>query len=136
MRDSGGWSFDAFLKAESPDESDLFGIDVAISDDAIVIGASQESSAAVGVGGDADHNAAEKSGAAYLFTRVGDEWSQLAYLKASNTNVNDYFGWAVAVSPDVLLVSAVSEDSNADGIGGGENNNTANASGAVYLFDY
>ena len=57
-------------------------------------------------------------------------------MKASNTNVNDYFGWAVAVSPDVLLVSAVSEDSNADGIGGGENNNTANASGAVYLFDY
>ena len=46
------------------------------------------------------------SGAAYVFTRSGTTWSQQAYLKASNTDAYDWFGYSVAVSGDTVVVSA------------------------------
>ena len=60
------------------------------------------------------------SGAAYVFVRDGASvWSQQAYLKASNTDADDYFGYSVAVSGDTVVVGASGEDSNATGVNGG-----------------
>ncbi len=42
-------------------------------------------------GNQADNSAAD-AGAAYVFVRSGTTWSQQAYLKASNTGADDYFG--------------------------------------------
>ena len=72
----------------------------------------------------------------YFFTREAGVWSQQAYLKASNTEANDRFGSSVAISEGMLVVGAQYEDSNALDLGGGEANNSARDSGAVYTFFY
>jgi uncharacterized protein (DUF433 family) len=50
-----------------------------------VVGAYYESSNATGLNGDQGNNLAANSSAAYVFVRNGTNWSQQAYLKASNT---------------------------------------------------
>ncbi len=55
-------------------------------------------------------------------------------MKASNAGADDAFGNRVALSGDSLAVGADREASNATGIGGDQTNNSANWSGAVYLF--
>jgi hypothetical protein len=60
----------------------------------------------------------------------------IGYVKASNTNAVDHFGWSVAVSGDgsTLAVGAPGEDSAATGIDGNQNDNSAASAGAVYVF--
>src|SRR5581483_1146048 len=74
------------------------------------------------------------NGAVYVFTRSGGTWSQQAYLKASNTGVSDYFGYSVSLSGDTLAVGAPGESSNATGVNGDQLNDSAENSGAVYVF--
>ena len=69
----------------------------------------------------------------YVFTRSGRTWSQQAYLKASNTGTGDEFGSSVSLSGDTLAVGAYWEDSNATGVNGDQNDNSARSSGAVYV---
>ncbi len=126
----------AYLKASNTEEDDMFGQSVAISGDWAVVGAHQESSDATGVNGDQTNNDAIRSGAAYVFRRTGGSWSQEAYLKASNTEVNDQFGFSVAVSGSWIAVGARNEESNATGINGDQSDNSLNGTGAVYLFEY
>src|SRR5262245_30008644 len=71
------------------------------------------------------NNSATDSGAAYVFVREGTNWSQQAYLKASNTGANDWFGWRVAVSGDTVVVGAKFESGNATGVNGNQGNNSA-----------
>jgi hypothetical protein len=59
------------------------------------------------------------AGAAYVFTRDDVTWSQQAYVKASNTESGDNFGYSVALSGNMLALGAP-----------GRNTNT----GAGYLF--
>ena len=57
---------------------------------------------------------------------------QDAYLKASNTGAGDQAGWSVAISGDTLVVGAVGavgESSNATGVDGNQNSNSADRSG-------
>jgi hypothetical protein len=72
-----------------------------------------------------------------MFTRDGATWSQQAYVKASNTGVTDEFGVSVALSADgaSLAVGAIGESSAATGIGGNQADNSAGASGAVYVVE-
>jgi hypothetical protein len=55
------------------------------------------------------------------------------YLKASNTEAGDHFGYSVSISGDTIVVSSYGEGSNATGVNG-ENNNGAPTSGAAYVF--
>ena len=131
----GVWSQQAYIKASNTDADDRFGTAVALSGDTLVVGVRREDSSATGIDGDQSDNAATDSGAAYVFTRdAAGVWSQQAYIKASNTDTEDRFGHAVAVSGDTLAVSAYFEDSAATGIDGDQNNNAATDSGAVYIF--
>ncbi|MCA3154152.1 MAG: hypothetical protein ING30_03810, partial [Burkholderiales bacterium] len=54
----------------------------------------------------------------------------------SNTGASDFFGYSVALSADgnTLAVGAAFEASNATGVNGDQTNNSASASGAVYLY--
>ncbi|NCP78886.1 MAG: alpha/beta hydrolase, partial [Desulfuromonadales bacterium] len=124
----------AYLKASNTDGGDKFGYAVSLSGDTLVVGAVWEDSNATGVNGNQADNSASKSGAAYVFTRSGGVWSQQAYLKASNTEAGDYFGNAVSLSGDTLVVGAYLEDSNAIGVDGNQADNSASDSGAVYVF--
>jgi cysteine-rich repeat protein len=128
------WQQEAYLKAINTDAGDEFGCSVALSGETLAVGARFEASAARGVGGNQDDNAAPDSGAVYVFRRTGTTWQQEAYLKASNTGTEDWFGWSVALSGDTLAVGARLENSAAQGVGGDQANNTATDSGAVYIF--
>jgi len=65
---------------------------------------------------------------------VVDPILQQVYLKASNTDMSDYFGHAVAISGDTAVVGAYQEDSSATGVNGNQTDNTATNAGAVYVF--
>jgi uncharacterized Zn-binding protein involved in type VI secretion len=127
------WSQQAYLKASNTDAGDVFGVPVTLDGDTLAVGAVLESSNATGVDGDQADNTAGGSGAVYVFTRSGRTWSQQAYLKASNTDAGDRFGWSVALDGDTLAVGARLEDSNATGVDGDQADNSADDSGAMYV---
>ena len=60
--------------------------------------------------------------------------AQQAYLKASNTDSNDQFGFSVAVSGDTMVIGAYQEASSATGVNGDQSDNSATNSGAAYVF--
>ncbi|VAX01214.1 Type IV pilus biogenesis protein PilO [hydrothermal vent metagenome] len=134
----GTWSQQAYLKASNTDTDDLFGTSVGLSDDGntLAVGAAQEDSNAIGINNDQNNNLAPISGSVYIFTRINGLWDQQAYLKASNTQANDQFGFALDLSGDgnTLAVAASLEDSNALDVGGNQTDNSENGSGAVYLY--
>jgi len=160
-RTSQDWLQQVYLKASNTGPGDWFGYSVALNTDGqtLVVGARLEDGAIAGVNfrvdldpttatlGDSGDNA-DYSGAAYLFGRVvNGTWQKqpLAYIKASNTEASDNFGWAVAISADgkTLAVGAIGE------AGGGaadncilngqaplpsQETNCQQLSGAVYVY--
>lgn len=60
----------------------------------------------------------------------------VGYVKASNTNAGDWFGYSIALSGDgnTLAVGAPREASPATGIDGNQGSNAASHAGAVYVF--
>ena len=133
-RQGGVWSQQAYVKASNTGELDVFGTSVALSGDTLAVGAIFEDSAATGVNGNQADNNAGHSGAVYVFTRTGGVWSQQAYVKASNTELGDWFGTSVALLGDTLAVGARGEDSAAPGVNGNQADNSATLSGAVYVY--
>ena len=139
-RDTGGvWTQQAYVKASNTDAGDVFGISVTLSDDGntLAVGGHFEKSATIGVNGDQTDNSVRWAGAVYVFTRdTGGVWTQQAYVKASNTDANDVFGFSVALSGDgnTLAVGAGGEKSAATGVNGDQADNNANHAGAVYVF--
>ncbi len=129
------WAQEAYVKSSNPRATDRFGWSVSLSPDGtrLAVGSPFEDSAARGTGGDQESSAATDSGAVYLF-RWSSGWVQEAYVKASNTDANDEFGCAVALSSDVLVVGARKEDSGARGIDGDQTSNSSRDSGAVYVY--
>jgi hypothetical protein len=122
------WSQQAYIKASDAGSYDRFGWSVTLSGDTLAVGAPEDP---------IDISLAD-SGAVYLFIRNGTAWSQQAYIKASNPDVSDSFGYSVALFGDTLAVGAKGEDSNATGIQQGSpgdpSNNDSQDSGAVYMF--
>jgi len=134
VRSGTSWSQEAYLKASNAEAGDHFGCAVSASGDTIVVGAWSEDSTVAGVNGAQADNTSPNSGAAYVFTRSGTVWSQEAYLKASNTGGNDWFGESVAISGDIVVVGARQEDSNATDINGDESDDSAQSAGAAFVF--
>jgi FG-GAP repeat len=135
------WSQQAYIKPSNGEAQDSFGVHVALSDDGstLLVGSLDEDCSATGVnapGCDNDQKEDVSAGAAYVFVRSGTTWSQQAFLKASNTGFNDWFGSRVALSGDgnVAAIGASLEDSNATGINGNQKDESATEAGAVYLF--
>jgi hypothetical protein len=130
--DGAGWTQQAYLTADNGGDFDQFGQALALSADGntLAVGALYEDGS---ISGDGSDDNATNSGAAYIFSRTDSNWTQQAYLKASNGEVDDFFGGAVALSGDgdTLAVAATNEDA-ADG--DNETNNSVADSGAVYLF--
>lgn len=129
------WVQQAYLKASNADVADFFGWSVGISGNTIIVGAFGESSSGSGLNADPGDNLAFGAGAAYIFVRNGSNWTQQAYLKASNANAEDYFGISVAVDGDVAVVGAEEEASAATGVNGNQSDNSAPKSGAAYVFN-
>jgi len=120
----------AYIKASNTDSDDNFGYSVALSGDTLAVGATGEASNATGINGDQSNTSQPNAGAVYVFTRNGTVWTQQAYVKASNTDSDDNFGYSVALSGDTLAVGATGEAS--DGIS--QFNNNLSGAGAAYVF--
>jgi len=137
-RINGVWQQQAYLKASNAEAEDTFGSAVSLSADGntVVVGASMEDSASAIIGGTQSNNDSLLSGAAYVFTRNAQSWQQQAYIKANSVSVGDGFGAAVGLSADgnTMVIGAAGEDSSATGINGNQSDNSANNSGAAYVF--
>ncbi len=132
VRNGNTWSQQAFLKASNPGASDVFGISVGISGDTAVVGASWEKTSLGGVNPTPDELLAG-AGAAYVFVRNGNTWSQQAFLKASNPGTSDIFGAAVSISGETIVVGAPNEGSSGTGINSTPDE-LASYAGAGYVF--
>ena len=116
QRNAGGadnWAEVKKLTASDAQAGDYFGARVAVSGDIAVVSAVYEDS-----GG-------SNAGAAYVFQRNWggtDNWGEVKKLTASDAQAGDYFGMGVAVSGDIVVVSAVYEDSG------------GSSAGAAYVF--
>lgn len=77
-------------------------------------------------------------GSVYIYIRTDDNWVQQAYIKASNPDLNDLFGFNLSISNDgnTLVVGALFESSDASGTAQtiDQLNNNLPRSGAVYVF--
>jgi hypothetical protein len=135
----GIWAQKAYIKASNTGEHDHFGASVVLSDDGrkLAIGAYKESGGTSGLGGDQADDSSFSAGAVYVYVR-GDSsyWEQTAYVKASNTSAEDFFGMSIALSGDgtTLTVGARTESSAATGIGGVQTDESTMGAGAVYLY--
>ena len=95
---------------------DQFGQSVAIYNDLLVVGASEDTPNGDG------------SGAAYVFRRGSDpkSWTKVATLVADDGRVGDNFGWSVAIQGPVIAVGAQKRTEDSPG---------EREQGAVYIFD-
>lgn len=127
-----------YVKASNTAADDGFGFSLALSADGstLAVGAYLEDSAATGIDGDQGNNLRSDAGAVYVYVHSGMAWKQQAYIKASNTDTTDRFGYSVALSADgsTLAVGAYLEDSPATGVDGEQSSNGANGAGAAYVY--
>jgi hypothetical protein len=98
-RNGDTWTQQTKLVADDKQQSDLFGWSVAIDGDYAIVGARGE---------DPDGNSS--AGAAYIFKRIGDTWTQQTKLVAGDKQPGDNFGDSVAISGDYAIVGAYAED--------------------------
>ena len=147
LRD-GLWEQQAYVKASNAGRINLFGASVSLSAEGstLAIGAYQENGATTGINGDqSGSSATPETGAVYVFIRNASLWQQQAYLKASNADEFDRFGFAVSLSSDgnTLAVTAAGEDSAATGVNGDQRDNVIppnagagnlHGAGAAYVF--
>lgn len=92
------WSLQQKLTASDGAISDWFGVDVAVQGDTVLVGAS----------GDDDNGSG--SGSVYVFSRIGNSWSEQVKLKSSDGATTDAFGSAVALDADTALIGAPGDD--------------------------
>ena len=91
----GAWSEQAKLTAPDGAAGDEFGAAVAIDGDTVLAGAPF-----AGVGGNA------KQGAVYVYSYSGGGWSESQKITVSGGGANDWFGTALALDGDTVLVGA------------------------------
>lgn len=134
-------------------EGGQFGGFVNLSQDGntLAVGSFRESSNAKGINGDEGDTSMERAGAVFVYTRSNSVWAQQSYVKASNTGKDDRFGLNMDISGDgkTLAVgahresgrgyasAASSQASSTSSLPEGtldQNDNSAEAAGAVYLF--
>lgn len=123
-RTNDSWTQQAYIKASNAAASARFGWAISLSSDG--------STLAVG--------SYAQDGAAYVYVRSGSTWTEQAILKASNHEINDYFGYDVSLSDDgnAIAVGAPGEDSASTGVNNvspGQADNSADYSGAAYVFN-
>ncbi|UCC31980.1 MAG: hypothetical protein JSU86_06810, partial [Phycisphaerales bacterium] len=107
-RTDSGWIEEQKLLASDGAPDDQFGSSLAVSGDAVVVGAF----------GHGD------GGAAYVFRFNGSQWAQEQRLLASDGSAGDSFGYSVAVSGNVALIGAYGVDDNGA------------SSGSAYVFRF
>lgn len=104
------WEHEALLIPDDSHAEQYFGSSVDVSAGRIVVGAPWDSASAL------------LGGAAYVFERRADTWTQTVKLAALDLQAHDDFGVSVAISGDRVAVGMASDD------------DVGNGSGAVYVY--
>ena len=99
IRSGGVWTQQAKLTASGGDPYDFFGGCVSLSGDTVVIGAPGVNFPSI-----------IYTGAAYVFVRSGEDWTQQAELTASDGADDDNFGYSVSLSGETALIGSCSDD--------------------------
>lgn len=140
--EEGRWKFEAYIKASNTGSVDDFGNSVSLSanGDTLAVGARLEDSNGKGVNSrQEDNNSLTDSGAVYVYRFKDGNWTQQAYIKASNSGLKDNFGTTLSLASDgnTLAVGATGEGSGGKGINSAmQDDNSAHGSGAVYLYRF
>lgn len=106
------WISQGRLTASDSTSFDRFGWSVAVSNNVIAVGARED-----------DTTAGADAGSAYIFTRVGNGWSETQKIAPTDTFNGDRFGVSVALSFGNLVVGAAEK-----------NLTNPNGQGAAYYF--
>ena len=110
VRSGQTWTEQQKLIASDGEATDLFGHSIDLDGDTLIIGA---------IG---DDDQALSAGAAYVFVRNGQTWTEQQKLTASDGGLLDEFGTSVVVEGDQAIVGSIGDDDNGDN------------AGAVYVF--
>ena len=131
IRDGGEYRRQAAIYPRVSDRKDFFGYaSVALWGDWLAVGAPADDSLSDKPGTIAGgERATTNAGAVWLYKRSGQDWAEAAYVKAPAPAAEAYFGSAVALVGDTLLIGA--EYATAPGGAGADD--TARAGGA-YLY--
>jgi len=92
------WAEEARLLAPDPMPSDALGVSASARAEVVLIGAS------------ARDTAGPNSGAAFIFRYDGETWNLEAELTAFDASGAEWYGWSVALGPDVAMIGAPFED--------------------------
>ncbi len=115
-RNQGGadtWGEARTLVSSDAVSADYFGCSISMSGDTVAIGA-------WGAGG------MNRVGHVYIFERNhggADNWGEVKIIEAATPDVDDFFGWTVSLSSDVLVVGSQNDDDNGPD------------AGAAYIFE-
>jgi hypothetical protein len=121
-RSAGIWSLVASLKSTDRAEKYYFGHALALRGDTLLVGAFGEG------------RTLPASGALYIFKRKEAGWLLEERRVAPNAGANDRFGAAVALTSELIAVSAVLEASDSAGLNGDWTNDRTPGAGAVFLY--
>jgi trimeric autotransporter adhesin len=128
----------SYLKSQVTYPEKRFGWSVAMDGDGstLAVGALFDHSGSRQVDGNQFNQSAYASGAIFVFERTGLTWRQAAYLKTSNADLGDWFGFSVAISEDgdTIVGGAPFEASRSTGVNGQSSDNSVVRAGAAYVF--
>lgn len=137
VREGRGYRVQAHLKGSRSTPGDRFGSALAIAGDILVIGAPNEGGVAPGAnclhfvcGPEGPGAGMAGFGAAYVFARSGETWTEQAYLQSDDPTARVRFGAGVAVSGESVLIGAPGEDVKV----ANPVEHVMGAAGAVYIF--
>ena len=121
---NGSWLQVQKIVADQRRAYDNFASDVAIHANTIVCGAKQNDYDIF------DANFINGAGAAYIFEKQNNSWVRIQKIVADDrSNQSIFFGSAVAIDNNLLVVGAVNEPKDVNGI------NTITNAGAIYLYE-
>lgn len=122
--ESGVWEEIQKIVASDRTTQDIFGRAVSISGNYIVIGAPNEKDDENGL------NEYPNAGSCYIFENDGnDVWTEVQKIVPEDRGPTDYFGYAVAISNDQLLVGAYRDDDDLNAA------NQIDDAGSAYIFE-
>jgi hypothetical protein len=111
FNNGGSWQQQAKISSSDGISGDAFGYSVGISGDYIIAGTYHQA-----IGGGPVHSA-------YIFSRSGSNWTELAKLTATDGIAGDYFGFSVGINGDYAVVGAYNKK-----------NNLVTGQGSAYIF--
>lgn len=116
------WNLHQKLVANDRAAFDKFGWSLQISGTQIIVGAIYSST---------DVNSGDfmsQAGSAYIFQKSGETWVQQQKIVASDRAIDDQFGCSVAIDGNQVIVGALNEEEDVNGL------NTLTNAGSAYIF--